>query len=103
MCLATICKYDAMLNHLLNEKHLNTCSLREQEGNQVTEMHGPRRGPPAGVQVERLLLLDVAEDGVHIAVREEDASPEQMVRRRSADALHPGEQVRVDLGAAKAL
>lgn len=66
-------------------------------------LHWASPWPPPGVEVERLSLLHVVEDGVHVPVREEDAPAQQVVHGLARRLLDAVEQGLVNLGAAEAL
>ncbi len=69
----------------------------------MPDVHGAGGGTPPGVQVKRLSLFHVIQDQMQVPVREEDPSPEEMVRWAASHLLEAGDQRRVDLGGAEAL
>jgi hypothetical protein len=59
------------------------------------------RGAPAGVEVDRFLLLKGVEDQVEVAVSKDDAAPEEGVGRVARDLLEALDEPFVDEGDAE--
>ena len=55
--------------------------LGEDEGDEVAKVHRLGGGSSPGVQEEWVALLVASQDVGEVAMREEDASPQQVVRR----------------------
>ncbi len=63
----------------------------------MAKMHRLRGRPPTRVQKPRLALLVPSEDLPEVAVGEEDAALEQVMRRLAGHLLEPRDERRVNL------
>lgn len=72
-------------------------TLCELEGNRVPDVDAIGGWSAARVQKERLPLLITVQDGLEVAVGEDDSAAQEMVRALARDALEAGEQLVVDL------
>mmetsp|Transcript_33411 Transcript_33411/g.66062 ORF Transcript_33411/g.66062 Transcript_33411/m.66062 type:complete len:631 (+) Transcript_33411:644-2536(+) len=66
--------------------------LRHEEGNQVSHVHGGRRRPASGVEVEAfaVVLLGHVQQSIHVPVREEDVAAQEPVEEGYVSASHGG-------------
>mmetsp|Transcript_5657 Transcript_5657/g.22337 ORF Transcript_5657/g.22337 Transcript_5657/m.22337 type:complete len:276 (-) Transcript_5657:172-999(-) len=79
-----------VIRQLDHQRHLERVlqPLGELEGDEVAHVQRLRARAAAGVQVEGLALLVRVQNLVELAVREEDAPPEEGVRPDTGEPLH---------------
>lgn len=68
----------------------------EDERNKMAEMEGSGRGPTASVEVEFLACFVVVEEGLEIAMGEEDTSSQKEMRTVAGEGFEAGKKFRGD-------